>query len=175
MSSVSQNFHPESEAALNKQINVELYASYVYLSMASFGAYFDRDDVALPGFSRFFYKCSEEERTHALKFIKYQTLRGGRVIFQNIDKPAHDEWGSGLEAMETALALEKSVNQSLLDLHAIASSHQDANLTDFLEHEFLEEQIESIKRLSDYVTNLNRVGAGIGEYLFDRHTLGSDS
>lgn len=35
MSLVRQNFHEECEDALNKQINVELYASYVYLSMVS--------------------------------------------------------------------------------------------------------------------------------------------
>lgn len=45
-SKVRQNFHGEVEAGINKQINLELTASYVYLSMA---AYFDRDDVALQG------------------------------------------------------------------------------------------------------------------------------
>ena len=33
MSLVRQNFHEECEALINKQINMELYASYVYLSM----------------------------------------------------------------------------------------------------------------------------------------------
>lgn len=28
-----QNYHEESEAGINKQINLEMYASYVYLSM----------------------------------------------------------------------------------------------------------------------------------------------
>lgn len=30
-----QNFHQDCEAAINRQINLELYASYVYLSMVS--------------------------------------------------------------------------------------------------------------------------------------------
>ncbi len=30
-----QNYHAESEAGVNKQINLELYASYVYQSMVS--------------------------------------------------------------------------------------------------------------------------------------------
>ena len=34
-STVRQNYHQESEAGVNKQINLELYASYVYLSMVS--------------------------------------------------------------------------------------------------------------------------------------------
>uniref|UniRef100_A0A8C0CS75 Ferritin heavy chain n=1 Tax=Balaenoptera musculus TaxID=9771 RepID=A0A8C0CS75_BALMU len=32
-SQVRQNYHQDSEAAINRQINLELYASYVYLSM----------------------------------------------------------------------------------------------------------------------------------------------
>merc|ERR1712137_1071170 len=48
--SARQNFAKESEDALNQQINAELSASYVYRSMT---AYFDRDDVALPGFRDF--------------------------------------------------------------------------------------------------------------------------
>lgn len=34
-SQVRQNYHRESEAAINKMINMELYASYVYTSMVS--------------------------------------------------------------------------------------------------------------------------------------------
>uniref|UniRef100_A0A2K6CKI7 Ferritin heavy chain n=1 Tax=Macaca nemestrina TaxID=9545 RepID=A0A2K6CKI7_MACNE len=32
-SQVHQNYHQDSEAAINRQINLELYASYVYLSI----------------------------------------------------------------------------------------------------------------------------------------------
>uniref|UniRef100_A0A8C5YWC6 Ferritin heavy chain n=1 Tax=Marmota marmota marmota TaxID=9994 RepID=A0A8C5YWC6_MARMA len=32
-SQVRQNYHQDSEAAINRQINLELYASCVYLSM----------------------------------------------------------------------------------------------------------------------------------------------
>merc|ERR1712080_264725 len=51
MSPVKQNFHQDSEAVINKQINMELYASYVHLSMS---AYFARDDIALHGFAKRF-------------------------------------------------------------------------------------------------------------------------
>ncbi|GCB74899.1 hypothetical protein scyTo_0019681 [Scyliorhinus torazame] len=50
-SQVRQNYHKDCEDAVNKQINLELYSSYVYLSMTS---YFDRDDVALRHFAEFF-------------------------------------------------------------------------------------------------------------------------
>ena len=35
-SNVRQNYHPDSEEGVNKQINLELYAMYTYLSMVSF-------------------------------------------------------------------------------------------------------------------------------------------
>lgn len=34
-SQVRQNYHEDSEAGVNKQINLELYAMYTYLSMVS--------------------------------------------------------------------------------------------------------------------------------------------
>lgn len=165
LSVVRQNFHEETEAGINRQINMELYASYVYQSMSM---YFDRDDVALPGFSKLFKKNSDEEREHAEKFMKYQNSRGGRVVFRDVQKPEKDEWGTGLEALQTALDLEKRVNQSLLDLHGLAGSHNDPNFCDFIESEFLNEQVEAIKELGDLITKAKRAGPGLGEYLFDK-------
>ena len=34
-SKIRLNFHTESEATINKQINLELHASYVYMAMVS--------------------------------------------------------------------------------------------------------------------------------------------
>ena len=47
-------------------------------------------------------------------------------------------------------------------------------MADFIEGHFLHEQVEDIKKLADYITNLKRVGPGHGEYHFDRETLGKD-
>jgi len=168
VSQVRQNFHQESEAGVNKQINLELYASYVYQQLAY---HFDRDDVALPGFKKFFKESSDEEKEHAQKLMEFQNKRGGRIVLQDIAKPIKQDWSSGLEAMEAALELEKTVNQALLDLHAIATKHNDPQFCDFLETHYLSEQVEAIKKLADYVTNLKRVGPGLGEYLFDKETL----
>jgi len=165
MTQVRQNFHSECEAGINKQINLELYASYVYQSMAW---HFDRDDIALPGLHKFFKKSSHEEHEHAEKLMKYQNRRGGRVVLKSVEKPTKDEWGTALEAMQMALALERQVNQVLLDLHKLATEHADAHMTDFLEGNYLEEQVESIKELAGYVSQLTRVGPGLGEYIFDK-------
>lgn len=44
-------------------------------------------------------------------------------------------------------------------------------MCDFIENTYLQEQVESIKELSDFATQLKRCGPGLGEYIFDRETL----
>lgn len=47
-------------------------------------------------------------------------------------------------------------------------------MMDFLEEEFLKEQVVSIKQFSNFVASLKRVGPGLGEYQFDKLTLKDD-
>ncbi|BBH06307.1 ferritin 2 [Prunus dulcis] len=153
---------------------VEYNVSYVYHALF---AYFDRDNIALKGLAKFFKESSEEEREHAEKFMTYQNKRGGRVKLHSIIEPPsefdHAEKGDALYAMELALSLEKLTNEKLLNLHKIyscfvadrkqvAEHNNDAQLTDFVETEFLAEQVEAIKKIADYVTQLRRVGKGHG-------------
>ncbi|XP_028798546.1 ferritin-3, chloroplastic [Neltuma alba] len=167
-----RNFSDECEAAINEQINVEYNVSYVYHAMF---AYFDRDNVALKGLAKFFRESSEEERHHAEKLMEYQNKRGGRVKLQSIVMPLtefdHDEKGDALYAMELALSLEKLTNEKLLNLHKAASKNNDVQLADFVESEFLGEQVEAIKRMSEYVAQLRRVGKGHGVWHFDQALL----
>ncbi|XP_059496673.1 ferritin, heavy subunit-like [Stegostoma tigrinum] len=155
VSQISQNYHQDCEAAVNKQINVELTASYLYQSLMS---YFDWDDVALPHFSQFIKHQSQEKQEHAEKLLKFQNQRGGRVLLQDVKKPERDEWSNSLQAMQVALDLEKNVNQSLLDLHQLATAQTDPHLCDFLETHDLDEEVEIIKQLGDDITNLKRHG-----------------
>ena len=164
-SAIRLNFHEESEAALNRQINLELSASYVYQSLS---LYFDRDDVAFPGFSKYFKKNSDEEREHAEKFMKYVNMRGGRILLADVKKPEKDEWGTPLQALEYVLSLEKSITSALYALHSLASTHNDVHLSDYLESEFLDEQVEAVRHLGEMIVKLKRAGPGLGEYLFDK-------
>ncbi|XP_022088321.1 soma ferritin-like [Acanthaster planci] len=171
MPSIRQNYHIESEAGVNKQINLELYASYVYLSMAS---YFQSATVALPGAHEYFMKASDEEREHAKKFLKFQNQRGGTVVLQDIVKPGKNTWGTLRDAVNDALELEKNVNQALLDLHGIAEKHSDPQMQNWIEQNFLTHQVEAIKELGDHLRRLERVGPGLGEYMYDHESLVDD-
>uniref|UniRef100_A0A2K6RYE6 Ferritin n=1 Tax=Saimiri boliviensis boliviensis TaxID=39432 RepID=A0A2K6RYE6_SAIBB len=127
-----QNYHQDSEAAINCQINLELYASYIYLSMSY---YFDCNDVDLKNFAKYFLHQSHEEREQAEKLMK------------DIKKPDHDDWENRLNMMECALHLEKNVDQSLLELQKLATDKNDPHLCDFIETHYLNEQVKSTKEL----------------------------
>ncbi|XP_042212276.1 soma ferritin-like isoform X2 [Homarus americanus] len=105
----------------------------------SMAHYFGRCDVALPGFQKFFQQLTQEQRERSETLMNYQNLRGGFITLQPVTAPSNSEWGSGRDAMIQALDLEKSVNQ-----------------------------VEKIFTISQYITNLERVGSGLGEYMFDK-------
>ncbi|XP_006291623.2 ferritin-3, chloroplastic [Capsella rubella] len=167
-------YSSECEAAVNEQINVEYNVSYVYHALY---AYFDRDNVALKGLAKFFKDSSVEEREHAELLMEYQNKRGGRVKLQPMVLPQsefdHPEKGDALYAMELALSLEKLVNEKLLNLHSVASKNDDVQLADFIESVFLNEQVEAIKKISEYVSQLRRLGKGHGTWHFDQELLGA--
>lgn len=54
---------------------------------------------------------AQEQREKSESLMAYQNLRGGLVTLQQVTAPSTADWGTGLEAMNRALELEKSVNQ----------------------------------------------------------------
>lgn len=66
--------NPKIQDALNKQINAELFSSYLYLSMA---AYFEAED--LKGMAHWMLVQADEEKAHAMRIFDLVNDRGGRV------------------------------------------------------------------------------------------------
>lgn len=81
---------------------------------------------------------------------------------------SNEEKGDALYAMELALSLEKLNFQKLRALHSVADDAGDAALCDFIEGDLLQEQVDSVKEHAVYVSQLRRVGKGLGVYLFDK-------
>ncbi|PNH04981.1 Ferritin-2, chloroplastic [Tetrabaena socialis] len=152
-----------------QEINIEYNVSYVYHALY---AYFNRDNVALPGMAAFFKAGSEEERDHAELLMDYQCKRGGQVVLGAISMPvlnvAGSDKGDALYAMELALSLEKLNFQKLRHLHSVADENGDASMADFIEGDLLAEQVDAVKAVSEYVSQLRRVGKGLGVYQFDK-------
>ncbi|KAM5291049.1 ferritin heavy chain-like [Glossophaga mutica] len=168
---VGQNCHPECEAAITNQVNLELYASYVYMSMA---CYFDRGDVALKHFSLFFIRQSQKVAHHAEYLLGLQSKHAGNVRMRSIPKPEEEHWESGLRVLQCALYLAKRVHQSLLNLHQLATE-KHGQVCPFLESGYLHEQMMFIQELGHHITNLRKVGApedSLAESLFEKLTLG---
>ena len=58
------------EAAINKQINAELWSAYLYLSMSM---HFNNE--GLPGVANWFLNQFKEEQDHAHKFMNYMNAK----------------------------------------------------------------------------------------------------
>merc|ERR1712236_28443 len=112
--------------------------------------------------------ASEEEHRHAAALMEYQTIRGGRVVLQNITKPTITEWGSPLEALAAVFEMEKTVNKCLVDLEALATTKGDFRLASFIQEKFLRKQVLDLKMIGDFLTKIKRVGTGLGVHMLDK-------
>ena len=84
-------------ALLNDQINKEFYSAYLYLDISN---YYDEQD--LDGYANYYMIQAQEERDHALLFLKYMQSNDLKVTLKTIDKP--DKSFSGLLAPLEAAA-----------------------------------------------------------------------
>ncbi|CAG2103389.1 unnamed protein product [Medioppia subpectinata] len=167
----SNRFEMKSECMreLNNQINSEMYASLVYMNM---GAYFDSNKVARKGFAKFFTDQSHEEKEHAHKLVDYLNKRGANVNTLDVKMPVKNTWNNPKQALEDAIQLENEINDYIHKIHGIAEhTCLDPHLMDFLESEYLEEQMTSINQLTRLHTILSQMPDGVGEYLLDRQIL----
>lgn len=65
--------------------------------------------------------------------------------------------------MMFALCWCRSSLTFVCSLSQIACDNNDPEMSDFIEREFLAEQVEAIKKISGYVAQLRRVGKGHGK------------
>jgi len=167
VSLIRQNYSEECEAAINKLINMELHASYVYLSMAF---HFDRDDIALKGFHEYFKKKSDTQRKHAEMLMSYQNKRGGNIVLLDVKAPKLD-WNSHTIALEDAIALEKSLVDGLLALYKVGTEKHDPHLCHHFNRTLIKEGVDTVSELGKLVTNAKRCGNDLGLYMFDRKSM----
>jgi ferritin len=139
------------QAALNAQINAELFSSYLYLSMA---AYFYEENF--PGFANWMRIQEQEERIHAMKFYDYVVSRDGRVRLLPIEGP-QVEWASPLAAFEDSYQHEQKVTGLIHKLVDLALSEGDHATHSFLKW-FVDEQVEEEANVDAVVQDLRRAG-----------------
>ncbi len=146
------------EAALNDQLNFEMYSANIYLAMA---AYFD--SLSLAGFSHWMQIQYQEEMVHAMKFYHFINERTGRVKFAALPEPPF-EWQSPLAAFEHALEHERIVSGRINDLVTLALDTRDHATANFLQW-FVAEQVEE-ESSADTVIQKIRLTEGASGALF---------
>lgn len=139
------------EEALNKQINEELYSSYLYWAMAS---WFDSKNLA--GFANWTRIQSEEEYLHARKFYDYVNHARGRVVFQAIKQP-QENWDSIEEVFQAIYDHEIFISNCINDLASLAMDERDHATISFLKW-FIDEQVEEVSTADQILQEIKMIG-----------------
>jgi ferritin len=144
----------ELEQAINAQIGREFGASLQYLNIAS---YFAGDD--LPQLAAFFYRQSDEERMHAMKFGKYIVDAGGQVRIPAVEAPKHD-FASAEECVKLSLDWELEVTRQINSLMDLAIEQKDHIAQEFLRW-FVNEQLEEVSTMETLLKTVRRAGQNL--------------
>ena len=139
-------------AAINDEIGLELFASNLYLSMSAY-----LEAYPLKKLAAMFAKQADEERMHALKFVKYVGDVGGTVKIPAIDAP-QATFKSVEDVVKVALKWEQEVTDRVNGLMTIAVAEKDYAAQDFLRW-FVTEQVEEMATME----NLLKVVQSAGE------------
>lgn len=137
--------------AMNKQIGSELAASNQYIKIAS---YFDGEQ--LPELAAFFFRQSDEEREHAMKFVHYILEAGGEVDIPAIE-PTPKSIASAEAAVQLALDWEMEVTKQINGLMDLAIQENDYLAQNFLRW-FVDEQLEEVSTMDELLGVVRRAG-----------------
>ncbi|MBN2803672.1 MAG: ferritin [Deltaproteobacteria bacterium] len=150
------------ETAINGQINIEVYSSYLYYAMA---AYFEK--LSLKGFAHWMRIQALEELTHVQKLITFINDRGGEVKLETVEAPPL-KWESPLAALEATYKHEVMVTGLINNLMDTAFEAKDHAAVNFLQW-FVAEQVEEEASVDEAVQRLKLVRQSEGGlFLVDR-------
>lgn len=138
-------------AAFNEQVGRELGASHQYIAIA---CHFEREN--LPELARFFFRQSEEEREHALKFVHFVNDVEGVVEVPEVPAP-RSGFESAAQAVELSLEWEREVTQQIYDLVEVAKEESNHIALRFLDW-FVTEQLEEVNTMSTLLGIVQRAG-----------------
>ena len=147
--------------AINEQIGYEFSASMQYYAIA---AHFAAE--ALPQLSHHFFRQAEEEKEHALRFLKYVLDAGGSVVIPAIAAPQAN-FANAEAAIQLSYDQEVHVTQQINGLVELARSENDYITSNFLQW-FLTEQLEEVSSMDNLLKIVRRSGENLlqaDEYL----------
>ncbi len=151
---------------LNEQIVKELYSAYLYLD---FSIYYEAE--GLDGFANWYMIQAQEERDHAMLFLKYLQMAGEKVTLGAIDKP-DKELNSLMDPLKAGLEHEQYVTSLINDIYGAAYDVKDFRTMQFLDW-FVKEQLEEEKNADDMIKKMELFGGDAkGLYSLDAEYAG---
>ncbi len=139
--------------ALNQQIKLEGYASFLYLSMAAWA-----DNEGLEGTAQFMHRQSDEERMHMLKIFHYLSEVDAHALVPAIGQPPHT-FESVQEMFKMVYAHEQKVTASINDLAQLATQENDHGTGVFLQW-YINEQREEEALMRSILDKIKLIGDG---------------
>ncbi|HEG4588425.1 TPA: non-heme ferritin [Campylobacter jejuni] len=148
---------------LNEQINKEMYAANLYLSMSSW-CY----ENSLDGAGAFLFAHASEESDHAKKLITYLNETDSHVELQEVKQPEQN-FKSLLDVFEKTYEHEQFITKSINTLVEHMLAHKDYSTFNFLQW-YVSEQHEEEALFRGIVDKIKLIGEhGNGLYLADQY------
>lgn len=137
--------------AFNAQIGRELGASHQYLQIAAYFSHANLEEL-----SKFFFRQGDEEREHAMKFVRFLLDVDGKVAVPQIAEPKAS-FGAAREAVALSLEWEEEVTRQIYELVELAQSERNYIALRFLDW-FVNEQREEVNLMSTLLAVVERAG-----------------
>ena len=136
---------------INEQINKELYSAYLYLDFSIF-----YEAQGLDGFANWYMIQAQEERDHAMLFLKFLQNNGEKVTLDLVEKP-DKKLETLMDPLRFGLEHEKYVTSLINNIYGAAYEVKDFRTMQFLDW-FVKEQLEEEKNADDMIKKMELFG-----------------
>jgi ferritin len=141
-------------AAINAQVGNELENSHRYIAIAAFF-----ESECLFGLAKIYFKQAEEEREHAMKFVKFLLDVGARVTIPSVPA-APSDFRTAEEAAQYALDSELRTTEQIYALVELATTEKNHIAKNFLQW-YVNEQLEEITSAQTRLSVIKRAGPSV--------------
>jgi ferritin len=141
----------ELASAFNDQIGHEFGASMQYISIA---AHFQQRNLQL--LAKLFFEQADEEKQHAMKFVKYLLDTKADLKIPALPAPTAT-FASAEAAVGAALKWEQEVTGQITTLMDLAMKQEDYLAQSFLQW-FIDEQLEEVVKMDRLLTTIQQSG-----------------
>lgn len=133
------------------QVNKEFYSSYLYLAFSNYYT-----DEGLDGYANWYMIQAQEERDHALLFMKYIQNNGESVELEAIAKP-DVKLEKHIDPLEEGYKHEQYVTSLVHNIYEAAAGCKDYRTMQFLDW-FVQEQGEEERNAEDMIKKYQLFG-----------------